>query len=123
MRRTAIVLLLAGAAGCKTAMTITLASRGPSLEVVGSCGDQQFRATLAPGTQVDWRPSANSCSITAGEGADAAALSARDLTITATCQHDHSCGFWVRGEAPQGSMKPGQRVVVEVRGQAITRSP
>jgi hypothetical protein len=121
--RAAWVLALAPVAGCKTAMTITIASRGPTLAVVGSCGDQQFRATLAPRTEVTWRPTANNCHIGLGEGDDPRTASARDLTITTTCQHDVSCGFGVQGEPSPPSLTPGQRVVVEVRGLAATRTP
>ena len=116
--------LLLMLAGCRTAMTMTVVNRGPTLTVTASCGDQQFQATLSPQTQTVWQSSANNCAIsTEAPARSDDAQASRDLTITTSCQHDHSCGFQVGGEVDPPSLRPGEQVVVEVRGLTITRQP
>ena len=126
------VLVATTLASCGTAMTMTVVSRGPTLTVTASCGDQQFRDTLTAAREVVWRSSANSCTISTGEASGEAsgsttgtgeAQASRDLTITTICQHDHSCGFRVVGEVDAPSLRAGQQVVVEVRGDAVVRQP
>jgi len=114
--------LLLALAGCKAAMTVTVVSRGPTQSVTATCGDAAFRATLRPGEQAVWEPTANSCSVSIHTPGTSMDVSHRDLTIIAACEHDRSCGFAVSGEPSQPSLRPGERVVVEVRGEAFTRS-
>ena len=114
--------LLLALAGCKTAMTVTVVSRGPTQQVIANCGDAQFRATLRPGEQAVWEPTANSCAVSLDEPGTTIDRTSRDVTIIAACQHDRSCDFSVRGEPSQPSLRPGERVVVEVRGETFTRA-